>query len=95
MRGEIRSSDVRHCPAHPRSPMANEDLSKAGKATASLLAKAVACFVAGAAVSRLLVPDQMAKDVAELKTNMSRVMDRLGIEAEAKLPAIRNPGAAR
>jgi hypothetical protein len=51
-------------------------------------------FVAGAAVSRLLVPDQVAKDVAELKVNVARIMDRLNIPPEASLP-VRNSGTGR
>lgn len=75
--------------------MADEELSRGGKAAAGLLAKAVAVFVAGAAVSRLLIPYEVAKDVAELKVNVARIMDRLNIPKEPELPPLRTSGQGR
>lgn len=72
--------------------MADEELSRGGKAAAGLLAKAVAVFVAGFVAARVIsaaqasVPNELRVEIASMHDDILLIKCRLGIEGRCPQP---------
>jgi hypothetical protein len=72
--------------------LADEELSRGGKAAAGLLAKAVAVFVAGFVAARVVsaaqasVPNELRTELAAMHDDILLIKCRLGIEGRCPPP---------